>query len=97
MSLLRPYVPFETLVTFCILPFAEDYPWASYELGGRLMVSYPVPHVRGYTRSPLATLVSSPRYRGEGVRTFLPIECPGNRTPMGDHLVSLTVRSIAKY
>jgi hypothetical protein len=74
MSLLRPRVPFETLVTLLSLSFEEDFPWISHELEEQLMASYPAPHVRTYIRSPLATLCSLWRYRQRGVRTFLPTE-----------------------
>ena len=30
MSLLRPSIPFEMVVTFSILASGEDFPWASY-------------------------------------------------------------------
>ena len=82
MSLLRPSVPFETVVTLSTLAPGEDFPWVFYELGGRLMVSYPVPQIRDYARSPLATLCSLLDCSKRGVRTFLPAE-------RGDRLVFL--------
>lgn len=71
MSLLRPPIPFEIIVTFFSLAFEKDFPWACYECGGQLMVSYPVPQIRRYTRSPLATFRSFLCCHRKGVRTFL--------------------------
>lgn len=73
MSLLRPRQPFDCFVTLCFLASAEDFPWASDELEGQLMVSHPVPQVRDYSRSPLATLLLIPALPLDGCSDFPPM------------------------
>lgn len=72
MSLLRPQQPFDCVVTLSVLASGEDFPWVSHELEGQLMVSHPVPQVRGYTRSPLATPLLSYALPHRGCSDFPP-------------------------